>query len=106
MYRLQVQEYPCSMYRIFVPTSVEIPDVPVGDPPVKKCHVTFKISLMLYANLHSTSTDILLSHLFVKPAQFLLLFALSYNEYDIGRVFLDNVELDVSVKMLVKTIDL
>ena len=28
------------------------------------------------------------------------------NEYDIGRVFFDNVELDVSVKMLVKTIDL
>ena len=55
------------------------------------------------AKLHSTSTDILLSHLFVKPPQFLLLFALSYNEYDIG---IDNVELDVSVKMLVKTIDL
>ena len=28
------------------------------------------------------------------------------NEYDIGRFFFDNVELDVSVKMLVKTIDL
>ena len=55
------------------------------------------------AKLHSTSNDILLSHLFVKPPQFLLLFALSYNEYDIG---IDNVELDVSVKMLVKTIDL
>ena len=55
------------------------------------------------AKLISTSTDILLSHLFVKPPQFLLLFALSYNEYDIG---IDNVELDVSVKMLVKTIDL
>ena len=86
------------MYRIFVPTSVDIPDVPVGDPPVK-CHVTFKISLML-------NSILLLSHLFVKPPQFLLLFALSYNEYDIGRVFFDNVELDVSVKMLVKTIDL
>ena len=83
------------MYRIFVPTSVDIPDVPVGDPPVK-CHVTFKISLML-------NSILLLSHLFVKPPQFLLLFALSYNEYDIG---IDNVELDVSVKMLVKTIDL
>ena len=58
------------------------------------------------AKLHSTSTDILLSHLFVKPPQFLLLFALSYNEYDMCRVFFDNVQLDVSVKMLVKTIDL
>ena len=104
MYRLQVQEYPCSMYRIFVPTSVDIPDVPVGDPPVK-CHVTFKISLMLNSILL-----LLISFchicLYLKPPQFLLLFALSYNEYDIGRVFFDNVELDVSVKMLVKTIDL
>ena len=98
MFHVHVQDF-CT----YISASVDMPDNPltVGDPPVES-HVTFKIALML----HSTSTDILLSHLFVKPPQFLLLFALSYNEYDISRVFFDNVELDVSVKMLVKTIDL